>query len=248
MTRGAGIRSESRPLAGQVALITGAGRGIGRATAELFAQAGARLVLCARTKRQLDATLKSIVAGGGEAVARVADIGLARQGRALAGLAKRRYGRLDILINNAGILGPLAPLVAYPLREWSKVLRVNLTGTFIVTQQAARLMAAQGRGCIVTISSSVGRAGRANWGGYAVSKFGGEGMSQILADELRTRGVIAFTFNPGGTKTDMRARAYPREDRRRLHTPSEAAQVLLRLVASATPAMSGKAFDFSDRS
>lgn len=230
-----------------MALITGAGRGIGRATAELFARAGARVVLCARTKRQLDSTLKSITAAGGEAVARVADIGSARQARALADLARRRYGRLDILVNNAGILGPLAPLVAYPLREWTKVVRVNLTGTFIVTQQAARLMAAQGSGCIVTISSSVGRAGRAIWGGYAVSKFGGEGMSQILADELRPHGVIAFTFNPGGTKTDMRALAYPREDRRRLHTPSEVAQALLRLVAAATPAMSGKAFDFSDR-
>ncbi len=180
-------------------------------------------------------------------MARVADIGSFRQGRALAGLAKRRYGRLDILINNAGILGPRAPLVAYSLREWTTVLRVNLTGTFIVSQQAARLMAAQGGGCIVTISSSVGRAGRAKWGGYAVSKFGAEGMSQVLADELRDHGVIAFTFNPGGTKTDMRLRAYPREDRRRLHTPSEVAQALLRLVASATPAMSGKAFDFSDR-
>ncbi len=245
--KGAGIESTSRPLVGQVALITGAGRGIGRATAELFARAGARVVLCARTKKQLDMTLKSIIAAGGEAVARVADIGSARQARILADLAKRRYGRLDILINNAGILGPLAPLVAYPLREWTKVLRVNLTGTFLVAQQAAKLMAVQGSGCIVTISSSVGRAGRANWGGYAVSKFGEEALSQILADELRDRGVIAFTFNPGGTRTDMRARAYPHEDRRRLHAPSEVAQALLRLVTSATPAMSGKAFDFSDR-
>lgn len=227
-------------------MLTGAGRGIGRATAELFAQAGARMVLCARTKRQLEATVKAITAAGGEAVAQVTDIGSARQVRRLVDLATRRYGRLDILINNAGILGPMMPLTAYPLRAWDKVLRVNLTGTFVVTQQAARLMTAQGKGCIVTISSSVGRAGRANWGGYAVSKFGGEGLSQVLADELRDRSLVVMTFNPGGTKTAMRARAYPGEDQRRLHAPSEVARALLRLVTSATPAMSGKAFNFTD--
>lgn len=227
-------------------MITGAGRGIGRATAELFAQAGARMVLCARTKRQLEATVKAITAGGGEAVAQVTDIGSARQVRRLVDLAKRRYGRLDILINNAGILGPMMPLTAYPLRAWDKVLRVNLTGTFVVTQQAARLMTVQGKGCIVTISSSVGRAGRANWGGYAVSKFGGEGLSQVLADELRDRSLVVMTFNPGGTKTAMRALAYPGEDQRRLHAPSDVARALLRLVTSATPAMSGKAFNFTD--
>ena len=238
---------EFRPLAGQVALVTGAGRGIGRATAELFARAGARVVLCARTKRQLAATRQAITKAGGEAVARVADIGSARQARSLVALARQRYGRLDILINNAGILGPLLPLVAYPLRDWAKVLRVNLTGTFVVTQEAAKLMSAQGHGCIVTISSSVGRAGRANWGGYAVSKFGVEGMSQVLADELREQGIVVATFNPGGTKTAMRARAYPHEDRRRLHAPSEVAQALLRVALSATPALSGKALGFADR-
>lgn len=227
-------------------MLTGAGRGIGRATAELFARAGARMVLCARTKRQLEATVKAITAAGGEAVAQVTDMGSARQVRRLVDLATRRYGRLDILINNAGILGPMMPLTAYPLRAWDKVLRVNLTGTFVVTQQAARLMAAQGKGCIVTISSSVGRVGRANWGGYAVSKFGGEGLSQVLADELRDRSLVVMTFNPGGTKTAMRARAYPGEDQRRLHAPSEVARALLRLVTSATPAMSGKAFNFTD--
>jgi len=226
-----------------VAIVTGAGRGIGRATAELFAREGARLVLCARTARELRAACAAIRAGGGEAIARVADIGSASQARAVVHAAVRRYGRVDVLINNAGVLGPRVPLIRYPHREWEKVLRVNLTGTFAVTQAVARSMARRKRGCIVTLASSVGRAGRAGWGAYAVSKFGVEGLSQVLADELRASNVCVLTFNPGGTRTEMRAEAYPREDRSRLRTPADAAEALLRLVRCASPAISGRAFD-----
>jgi NAD(P)-dependent dehydrogenase (short-subunit alcohol dehydrogenase family) len=228
---------------GTVVIVTGAGRGIGRATAELFAREGARVVLCARTARELRATCAAIRAAGGEAVARVTDIGSAGRARALTGLALRRYGRLDVLINNAGILGPRVPLLRYPRREWEKVLRINLNGTFYVTQEAARIMARQRNGCILTVSSSVGRAGRAGWGAYAVSKFGVEGLSQVLADELRPAGVCVATFNPGGTRTRMRALACPREDRRALRDPSEAARALMRLVTRSSPAISGRAFD-----
>ena len=226
-----------------VVIVTGAGRGIGRATAELFAREGARLVLCARTARELRATCAAIRAGGGEAVARVTDIGSARRCRALVGLALRRYGRVDVLVNNAGILGPRVPLTRYPRREWENVLRVNLSGTFYVTQEVARVMARRRGGCILTVSSSVGRTGRAGWGAYAVSKFGVEGLSQVLADELRHAGVCVLTFNPGGTRTRMRAQAYPREDRRKLREPSEAARALLHLALHASPAISGRAFD-----
>jgi NAD(P)-dependent dehydrogenase (short-subunit alcohol dehydrogenase family) len=227
-------------------LITGAGRGIGQATARLFARAGATVILCARTKRQLDATSTSIKRDGGNAVARVVDIGSAGQVRALFALIRRRYGRLDILINNAGVLGPRVSLTAYPLPAWSRVIQINLTGTFHVTRQAARLMASRKHGCIVTVSSSVGRSGRAKWGAYAVSKFGVEGLSQVLADEYMAQGIIACTFNPGGTRTAMRAKAYPGEDRSHLRSPAEAAQGLLRLAQHATASMSGKAFDNSN--
>jgi len=229
-----------------VVIITGAGRGIGRATAELFARKGARVVLCARTGRELRAACSAIQAGGGEAVARVLDIGSVRQARALVGLALRRYGRVDVLINNAGILGPRVPLARYPHRAWKQVLRINLTGTFTVTQEAARVMARQRNGCIITVSSSVGRTGRAGWGAYAVSKFGVEGLSQVLADELRPDGVCVITFNPGGTRTRMRAQAYPREDRRTLRDPSVAARALLHLAARSSTAISGRAFDLAN--
>jgi len=235
--------NDHRRLSGIVAIITGAGRGIGRATAELFAREGARLVLCSRTAGELHKVLRTIRAAGGTAVGRVMDIGSARQAQALVRLAVRQYGRLDLLINNAGILGPRVPITDYPVRDWTEVLRINLSGTFYLSREAATIMTEQGHGCIIMVSSTVGRAGRAGWGAYAVSKFGVEGLSQVMADELKSAGVTVVTFNPGGTRTAMRAAAYPREDRRKLPDPSVPAETLLRLALYASPAMSGKTFD-----
>jgi len=113
-------------------------------------------------------------------------------------------------------------------------------------QEAARIMAHQRSGCIITLSSSVGRTGRAGWGAYAVSKFGVEGLSQVLADELRSAHVCVVTFNPGGTRTAMRAAAYPREDRSALRDPSVAARALLHLAICSSPAISGHAFDLNN--
>ena len=235
-----------RRLNSKVVLITGAGRGIGRATAELFAFEGAKLVLCARTRQELAGTVSSITSNDGEATARVADIGIAREAEALVQLAVRRYGCLDILINNAGILGPRVPIMAYPHRQWSQVLRVNLNGTFYISQAAAKVMSGQGAGIIITLSSSVGRTGRGLWGAYAVSKFGVEGLSQVMADELRSAGVSVVTFNPGGTQSAMRAEAYPSEDPATLRSPADAARALLQLVTNVSPALSGRAFDLSN--
>jgi NAD(P)-dependent dehydrogenase (short-subunit alcohol dehydrogenase family) len=233
-------------LASKVALITGAGRGIGRATAEVFAAEGARIVLCSRTNRELAEVVSAITSAGGEAVARVADIGIAKQAAALVHLAITRYGRLDVVINNAGILGPRVPIAEYPHREWTQVLRINLNGTFFISQAAARVMARQGYGCITTVSSSVGRVGRADWGAYAISKFGSEGLSQVLADELRSSGVCVVTFNPGGTRTSMRAKACPAEDPSTVPSPEQAARALLRIAVCSSVELSGRAFDLSN--
>jgi NAD(P)-dependent dehydrogenase (short-subunit alcohol dehydrogenase family) len=229
---------------GRVAIITGAGRGIGRATAELFAREGARIVICARTRHELYNVTAAIQAAGGHTIHRVMDIGSPRQAASLVNSAVRRYGKLDVLINNAGLLGPRVSVIDYPTGEWDDVLRVNLNGVFYVSQQAARRMVAQQNGCIITLSSSVGRAGRGGWGAYAVSKFGVEGLSQVMADELRSKGICVMTFNPGGTRTKMRADAYPFENPAIVRDPAQVAHALLRLTLAASPRLSGRAFDF----
>ena len=231
------------PLRGKVVLITGAGRGIGRAAAHLFARAGARLVICSRTASELHTVAATITTGGGRVLARVADISRPSDIRALVRAAVRRFGRLDVLINNAGILGPRVSLACYPVRKWVEVLRVNVTGTYLVTREVLPVMTAQHGGCIIFISSSVGRKGRSRWGAYAVSKFAVEGMTQVLAEEMRDSGIIAMTYNPGGTRTAMRAAAYPDEDPQLVQDPAQAAQDLLCLARLAAPKMSGGAFD-----
>lgn len=200
-------------------------------------------MLCSRTRAELSNVLAAITAAGGDAIGRVMDIGSAAQSRSLVDLAVRRCGRLDILINNAGILGPRVSLIEYPVSDWKEVVRINLSGTFYLSQRAAAHMAARRSGCIITVSSSVGRAGRAKWGAYAVSKFGVEGLSQVMADELGADGVCVITYNPGGTRTQMREAAYPAEDPAQLYDPFSVARDLLHLSLACTPAMSGRAFN-----
>ncbi len=230
-------------LQNQVALITGAGRGIGRATALLFAREGAKLVLCARTKREIDHVARDIRSQGLTVIGRVVDIGNPRDVDSLIRATLRRFGRIDVLVNNGGILGPRIPLADYTVRDWSRVIAVNLTGTFLVTHAVLPQMMRQQRGCILSLSSSVGRKGRAEWGAYAVSKFGVEGLSQTLAQELEAFGIRVMTYNPGGTRTKMRAEAYPAEDPTPLRDPSEVAEDLLRLATRTSMRHTGRAFD-----
>jgi len=234
---------QRRSLAGAVVLVTGASRGIGRATAEAFAGAGATVVICARSRDGLAQTASRIKEAGGVVWSRRCDLASPGTAANLIKLILCRFGRLDVLVNNAGILGPRAPLADYPLRAWRQVLDINLTGTFAVTQAAARTMGRQRSGCIISISSSVGRRGRARWGAYAVSKFGVEGLTQVLAEELAPNGVCVVSFNPGGTRTRMRAEAYPDEDPATVRDPALAARAIVALAASVTMEMTGRAFD-----
>lgn len=234
---------DKKKLRGKVALVTGGSRGIGRAVAAAFLREGASVFVCARNEAGLDRAVADMKRAGGEIAACAADVGQAEDVKRMVQTVVRRYGGLHVLVNNAGILGPRATVAEYPLDAWREVICINLTGPFIVTQEVLQVMIPQRQGSIINVSSGVGRAGRARWGAYAVSKFGVEGFTQVLADELKESGIRVNSVNPGATRTAMRARAYPREDPSTLPSPEEIIDVFVYLAADASTGVTGAALD-----
>jgi NAD(P)-dependent dehydrogenase (short-subunit alcohol dehydrogenase family) len=235
-----------RDLSGKVALITGGSRGIGKAVAMAYAREGAKVVICARKQADLKRAAREIQAAGGEASWIAADIARSSDVKRLVREAKKRYGKIHILVNNASILGPRAPITRYPLAAWEDVLKVNLTAQFLVTKEALRLMIAQREGSIINVSSGVGRIGKARWGAYAASKFGVEGLTQLLAEEVKEFNIRVNAVNPGATRTEMRAQAYPEEDPLTLPSPAEITDVFVYLAAADSSGVTGKSFDARD--
>jgi NAD(P)-dependent dehydrogenase (short-subunit alcohol dehydrogenase family) len=241
------MANEALPkLAGKSALITGGSRGIGKAVARAYASEGARVFICGRDAEALAASAAEIAREGGEARWRVVDLNELDATRGLVPAALDAFGALDILVNNASLLGPRVELARYPLPEWEAVLRVNVTAPFVLIQEALKAMLPRGRGSIINVSSGVGRVGRARWGAYAVSKFGIEALTQILAEELSGTGVRVNAVNPGGTRTRMRAEAYPEETPETLPSPEEIAPVFVYLASEESRALSGKSLDARD--
>jgi NAD(P)-dependent dehydrogenase (short-subunit alcohol dehydrogenase family) len=230
-------------LSGKVALITGGGRGIGKAIAAAYAQEGAKVFICGRAEAVLEKAALEIRGNGGEIGWRRADITTASEVKRLVEEASRAYGTIDILVNNASILGPRVPIVDYPLDSWEGVLKTNLTSVFTVTQEVLKLMVPRREGSIINVSSGVGRVGKARWGAYAVSKFGVEGLTQVLADEVKDYGIRVNAVNPGGTRTEMRAKAYPEEDPMTLPTPEEIIGVFVYLASAESRGVTGKSFE-----
>lgn len=230
-------------LDGKVALVTGGSRGIGRAIAMAYAREGARLVLAARGREDLESALKEIRGAGGMADGLVTDLSKAREVKRLVQTAIQSQGSIHVLVNNASLLGPRATIAQYPLAAWQEVLKVNLTGPFMLTKEVLRVM---NRGSIINVSSGVGRVGRARWGAYAVSKFGVEGFTQLLAEELKDHNIRVNAVNPGGTRTEMRAKAYPDEDPMSLPHPDEITEVFVYLASDESKDVTGKSFDARD--
>jgi NAD(P)-dependent dehydrogenase (short-subunit alcohol dehydrogenase family) len=233
-------------LDGKAALVSGASRGIGKAIALAYARAGARLVICARGERDLRRTADEIKSTGGVVRWEAVDLTKVKDTRRVVRSAEKHYGGLDVVVNNAGILGPRVPIVGYPLSSWEAVLKNNLTAVFLVCKEALNVMIPRRQGSIINVSSGVGRVGRARWGAYAVSKFGVEALTQILAEETREQNIRVNAVNPGGTRTGMRARAYPEEDPQTLPIPDEITSVFLYLGSDASTAVTGQSFDARD--
>lgn len=233
-------------LKGRVILITGASDGIGAALAERTAKLGAQVILHGRNKSKLEAVHDRIAASAApRPTIVVMDLAIA-DGEAYTSLAdgiEREFGRLDGLVHNAGILGKRLSIEQYPAADWQRVLHVNLTAPFALTQVLLPLLRQSEDASVIFTSSSVGRSGRAFWGAYAVSKFGIEGLAQTLADELRHTPLRVNCVNPGATRTKMRLEAYPAEDRMKLRTPEEVLPVYLYLLGPDSRGVTGQSLD-----
>ena len=234
-------------LVGRVIAITGASSGIGRAVALACARVGATVILIGRNSRKLEAVHTEIEAAGGpEPVIAVLDLekALAPDYDQLAAAVLERFGRLDGLLHNAGILGTLSPIEHYDVPTWCRVMHVNVTAPFALTQVLLPVLKQSQDASILFSSSAVGRHGRAYWGAYAVSKFATEGFMQVLAPELENITHIRVnSLNPGRARTMMRRQAYPAEDINTLPLPESLTGPYIALLGPASRGITGQAFD-----
>lgn len=243
--------TEYRPqpglLADRVILVTGASDGIGAALSRAAAGLGATVILLSRSKQKLEQVYDDIEdAGGPRPGIFVMDFEKAAPEHyeqlrdAIAGT----YGRLDGLVHNAGLLGDRSPIEHHNVRTWHRVMHVNLTAPFILTRVLYPLLRRSDDASVIFTSSGVGRVGKAYWGAYAVSKFGTEGLMQVLAQEVADSSPIrANAVNPGPTRTKMRRAAYPAEDPAGLKTPEEVLAPYLYLLGPEAREVNGVSFD-----
>jgi NAD(P)-dependent dehydrogenase (short-subunit alcohol dehydrogenase family) len=230
----------------RVILVTGATSGIGRAVALALARHGATVLLHGKRRKALEAMFEEVTALGAPEPALI-ELDLAQaQGPAYQDLTAQiesRYGRLDGLLHNAAILGDRAPIEHYDIGLWQRVLHVNLNTAFILTRCLLPLLRTSKSASVLFTTSGVGHRGRAYWGAYAVSKFGIEGLAQILADELEQTRIRVNCINPGRTRTQMRTRAFPAEDPSTLPTPASLTGTYLYLLGGESEHVTGGRFD-----
>jgi len=211
---------------------------------------GASVLICGRNEINLKSACNEL-SGAGEIDYVVTDIAVRDEVRHLAAAVAERWRALDVLVNNASILGVRAPVAEYPEDVWDEVVQINLNAQFYVTKAMIPLILPGGSiinvsSSVINVSSSVGRKGKREWGAYAASKFGLEGLTQVLADELSEMGIRVNSVNPGGTRTDMRADAYPDEDPGTLPTPEDISHVFVYLASDESADDTGKEFNARD--
>ncbi len=219
----------NKPLDGQVALVTGAGRGIGRVIALTLAGNGAALALAARSKAELLAVQGEIESAGGRAVSVPTDVTSEPAVVALVRQTVERLGRLDIVVNNAGV-GAFGPLTEATLEQWEHVMAVNARGAFLVCREAIPWLKRQRPSYIVNITSVVGVKGYVNQTLYSASKHAVMGMTKALARELQPDGIRVHAICPGAVDTEMAGQARPDLDRSGLIQPADVADAVLFLV------------------
>jgi NAD(P)-dependent dehydrogenase (short-subunit alcohol dehydrogenase family) len=224
-----GSGSGAGALAGRVALVTGASHGIGRAVAERFGAEGAEVVLVGRTQGALEELDDAIRARGGRASLVPTDLTDAAVIDRMGAAVFERWGRLDVLVGNAGMLGTLTPVAHIDPAVWDQVIAINLTANFRLVRAFDPLLRASDAGRAIFVTSGVS-AGRAYWGTYAVSKGGLETLVRTYAQEVAKTPVRVNLINPGPTRTRMRAAAYPGEDPQTLKPPEALTDAFLALA------------------
>ena len=236
----------SDALHDKVILVTGAGDGIGKQAALSYAQHGATVILLGRTVKKLEQTYDEIEAQGfpQPAIIPLDMKGASKQNYLdMADTIGSQFGRLDGVLHNASLLGVLSPFNQISEDTFDDVMQVNVKAQFLMTQAILPLLHKSTAASLIFTSSTVGHSGRAFWGTYSMSKFATEGMMQILADELSESHIRVNAINPGGTRTAMRAKAYPAEDTNLLKTPLEIMPLYLYLMSNQSQGVSGQCID-----
>lgn len=225
------MNADPSPLAGRIALVTGASRGIGYASALALAKAGAHVIATGRTQGGLEELDDEIFKATGEH-ATLAPFDLVDGGAIdrLGGAMYERFGKLDILVHAAAMLGPLTPASHMDPRQFDKVLAVNLKAPYRLIRSFEPLLRASDAGRAIFLTSHVGRDPRAFWGGYAATKAGMEAYVKAWADELENSPIRVSLLDPGRMRTDMRREAYPGEDKTHLTDPAEIGPLIVELA------------------
>ena len=231
-------------LNGRIILVTGASDGIGKEAALTYARHGASLILLGRNEEKLRRVAQQVNDEGQAAQWFILDMATCTPEacQQLASEIATTTPHLDGVLHNAGLLGDICPMSEQDPAVWNEVMQVNVNATFYLTQALLPLLLKSDCGSLVFTSSSVGRQGRANWGAYATSKFATEGMMQVLAEEYQNR-LRVNCINPGGTRTSMRASAFPTEDPQKLKTPADIMPLYLWLMGDDSRRKTGMTFD-----
>ena len=190
-------------LKGKVALITGGARGIGKAVALAYAREGARLAICARTESEIDETVQEIQKLKAEARGWSCDVSIEDSVKDFVSNVIKEFGRIDVLVNNAGVMTRPVPITQLEVKKWDYTIAVNLRGPFLVTQSVLPVMIKQKSGSIINVSSMVGRGAYANFIAYGTSKWGLEGFTQTLAAEVRSSNISINSVDPGYVATKL---------------------------------------------
>ena len=247
MIKASTYKAPDKLLEDKVILISGGGSGIGREAGLAFSSFGAETILLGKDPSNLEETYSLYEKNSlKKPILQVIDLETAQEDdfKKISNEVLKEFGKLDGLLNNAGILGTKTSILNYDLEEWRRVSKVNFESALLLTRSLFPVLEIPGNSSIVFTSSGVGKKGRAYWGAYAISKFATEGLVQILSEELeKTSGIRVNAINPGPVETKMRAQAYPAEDPKTLKSPKEVMNAYLFLMGIDSLNITGKSIE-----